>query len=292
MKIMVCVAGLPHEVVEELHRLSPAMLTEDKTNPPIARPVIPPYMYRDGMSDAYHAELAKRLKELAPREDAAIILAYVAYEGTATSRFVRCFFPFAVTAPLKPFYPLRSPKQVRRHELRDYVDHVKEVIKQLRAHIRVVRDVFSGQNFTPLLLPLSNFRSDVLTPQITTLFHALGTAADPRRELDVSRHAILAHHPLQKLEGHTPYFQDDRKLRFKSPGRDRHGMARSSRDGHQNRCLINSRVRLGGPFDALFHYDCEYERGGVGRIYPNCHGADTEPAARTHVNIAPNDAIR
>ena len=151
---------------------------------------------------------------------------------------------------------------------------------------------YSAAVFTPLLLPLSNFRSDVLAPQIRTLFDSLGTAENPRVEPGVSKDAILTQHPVNRREGHTPFFQDSRNLRFKSPGRDRHGRARLCGEGHENRCLLNSRVRLGGPFDALFHYDCEYERGGVDRIYPNCHGADAEPAVRTHVNIAPNDAIR
>ena len=76
------------------------------------------------------------------------------------------------------------------------------------------------------------------------------------------------------------------------PGTDRHGAARLVGVGHKAYCLINGRVRLGGPFDALLHYDCDYERGAVDRKYLNCHGAPQEPAKATHVNIAPSDAIR
>jgi hypothetical protein len=69
-------------------------------------------------------------------------------------------------------------------------------------------------------------------------------------------------------------------------------MARLQGQGHLPECLISARVRLGGPFDSRFHFDCEYEKKGLDPIYPNCHGADTAPAANSHVNIAPSDYVR
>jgi hypothetical protein len=298
VKIVVCVAGLPRDAVDELLRRSPALFTEDKANLPIAHPVKWPYTYRHGMSDAYLEELANRLEGPFRLEDVAILLAYVDYGGEATSLFVRRFFPFALTAPIRPFYPTSAPPHERRHNLLLCVDDIKAVVAGLRVRARAVRNFLSGvENLTPLLLPLRNFRSNVLKPQIEKLFYGLGTVENLRAELDKAKQAILARHPLQRLQGrgeHKSFFQDDRDLRFKSPGRNRHGMARlvDRGHGHEPRCLINSRVRLGGPFDALFHYDCDYEHGGVNPSYPNCHGAGTAPAVSTHVNIAPSDAIR
>jgi hypothetical protein len=292
MKMLVCMAGLPYEVAEEVKGLSAAVFTEDKDNTPIVKPIKPPYAFRDGMSEAYLNELAERISELNPREDAAVLLVYVAYEGEATLGFLKRFFPFALAAPLDPFYPDRFPKHERRKALRNYVDNMKTVVERLRGRAHVVRDVFSGQNFTPLLLPLRNFHSDVLAAQIEELFYGLGTIEDPRDRLERSKQAILAQHPLHRLASHTPFFQDNRQLRFKSPGKNRHGMARLIGEGHDHRCLIGARVRLGGPFDPLFHYDCEYERRNVDKTYANCHGASAEPAVKTHVNIAPSDAIR
>jgi hypothetical protein len=298
MKIMVCVAGLPVEVVDELRRRSPASFTEDKANPPIVRPVKLPYTYRHGMSDAYLGELANRLEGPFRQEHVAILLAYVDYGDEANSLFVRRFFPFALTAPIRPFYPNSAPPHERRHNFLRYVDDIEAVVAGLRVRARAVRNFLSGvENHTPLLLPLRNFQSNVLKPQIERLFYDRGTVENLRAELDKAKKAILDSHPLQRLQGrgeHKSFFQDDRDLRFKSPGRNRHGMARlvDREHGHEPCCLINSRVRLGGPFDALFHYDCDYERGGVDPSYPNCHGADAGPAHTTYVNIAPSDAIR
>lgn len=292
---MVCVAGLPHAVADEVRTRSPAVFTEDKGNLPIVRSVAPPFCYRDGMSEAYLTELAKRFEALSPRDDVTVLLAYVAYHSDATLRFVERFFPFALTAPLDPFFPDLLPKHKRRQALRAYVNRIGAVVRALRDTARVVRDVLSGQNFTPLLLPLRNFKSDLLVRRMEMLYCDLGTMGDPRAALQEAKKALLERHPLQRCRSeasHTPFFQDDRALCFKSPGRNRHGMARLLAKGHQPACLIGSRVRLGGPYDALFHYDCDNARGGVDCRYPNCHGDEVKPAARTHVNIAPNDAIR
>jgi hypothetical protein len=292
MKFMVCLAGLPTEVVEEIHKRSVAIFTGDRSNSPIVKPISPPFSYREGMSDHYLSELARRLEKLSPKEDAAILLVYTAYNGEATQEFIKNFFPFAITAPLSPFYPTAAPKHERRSNLVNHIDHIIEVVSDLRSRANVVRDIYSGQNFTPLLLPLRNFQSDVLMSKIEVLFSCLGSVRDPRAKLKEACEAIGERHPLQQTNGHRPYFEDDRNLRFKSPGKDRHGMARQVGGGHQSACLIGSRVRLGGPFDALFHYDCEYERRSVDNEYPNCHDEATQPAAKSHVNIAPSDAIR
>ena len=153
MKFFVCVAGLPREVVVELKGRSPARFTEDKGNKLILRPVKQPYSYRDGMSDAYLEKLAGRFYGLSSREDVSVVLAYVDYGKEATSRFLRNFFPFALSAPLDPFYPDSSPKNERRRGLLRYVGKIERVVDGLRDRARVVRDVLSGQNFTPLLLP-------------------------------------------------------------------------------------------------------------------------------------------
>lgn len=293
--MLVCIAGLPQEAVEEIHQRSAAVFTEEKANTPIIRPVRQPYSYRDGMADAYLEELKRRFETLPVRQDATVLLAYVAYDGDLTKRFVDAFFPFALAAPLQPFYPDAAAKHERRLKIRLCVNLVEKVVAGLRERARVVRDLLSGQNFSPLLLPLRNFRSNILAPLILDLFQRLGTSPDPRAILQDARSTLLASYPLHRLKDrgqHMPYFQDDRSLRFKSPGRNRHGMARIVAEGHRPSCLIASRVRLGGPFDPLFHYDCEHEGGSIDRHYPNCHDRCVEPSASTHVNIAPNDAIR
>lgn len=295
---MICVAGAPGAVADELSRRPAARFTEESDNGLVVRPIREPLAYRDGMSEFYLKELARRIQPLPALQELTVLLAYVAYEGAPTARFVDQFFPFAISAPLPPFYPDAAPKHARRQSLTAYADHVEAAVARLRKQARVVRDVLSGQAFTPLLLPLRNFRSAQLGPRIRALFDALGTIDDPRAALKDARESLLAAHPTRVLDRPRPgeevsrYFQDDRALRFVSPGRNRHGMARVVGRSHRPSCLIDSRVRLGGPYDAHYHYDCDYKRGGLDTAYPNCHGEETTPGNETYVNIAPSDAIR
>jgi hypothetical protein len=297
VQLIACIGGLPREAVEEIGRRSPAMFTGDKTNLPIVRAIKPPYEYRQGMSDYYLGEIANRLTAMNPLAEVGIALAYTQY-GAGDQQFVRSFYPHAAVAHFPPFYPEAHEKRHRREELEKFIKTIQSVLRRLHERIAIVRDVFSADRFSPLLLPLRNFESDVLNPSITAVFNAVATAEDLRAVIEEHRTAILAKHPLRRIQpsGHhratKPYFEDDRSLRFKSPGSDRHGMARLVTEAHQNACLINSRARFGGPLDALFHYDCDYEDAAVDSHYVNCHGVNTQPARRTHVNIAPSDAIR
>lgn len=293
MHFIICIAGLPHEAVNAISAIPSASFTGTKGNSPILKSLKEPYDYRPGMSDYYLYEIAKRLELIPPRDDVGIALAY-ANHSSGTRQFVRNFFPFAAVAPFAPFFPYAYEKHERRSELLMFVDRIQSVVTNLRAQIAVVRDSLSGRNFSPLTLPIRNFRSDVLEEAMFNLFERLNTAEDMRALINQCCQSIAAKHPVIRRPewSRLPFFQDDRALRFKSPGTDRHGMARSMEAPHLPSCLIKSRARLGGPIDALFHYDCEYEHENVDPSYPNCHGAEIVPAKRTHVNIAPSDAIR
>ena len=296
MRTFVCIAGLPKDAVDEIQSRPAKRFTGDGANPPIVVPLRAPYAYRPGMSDPYLYRLSQRLQTVPHTQDAAILIAYVDYGGNQTTRFVENFSPFALTAPIEPFYPDQAPRTERRSNLVRFVDGVAGIVDNLSERVRCVRDALSGASFSPLLLPVRNFRSPVVGQIIADLFNELGTAEDPRTMISAAVQAMLARHPVRQIIGthrnRYKYFEDDHRLRFKSPGRNRHGMARSGGDGHQPSCFLGSRVRFGGPFDPLFHYDCDYERHGLDNHYPNCHGANTAPNAVTHVNIAPNDAVR
>jgi hypothetical protein len=295
MQFLVCIAGLPIEVVDEI-RASPAVLfTEDKDNAPIARPVRPPFGFRDGMSEGYLQDIVDRLRAIPATAETSVLLIYVNYPHPSTRQFLRRFYPFALTGAVEPFYPDAAPKNMRRSALKKYVKTIERRGTDLRKRARIVRDVLSGRNFTPLLLPVRNFRSSILRAQVDALFDTLGTDPDPRTSLNVAAAAIGKRHPLREAmvgRERDRWFEDDRNLRFKSPGRNRHGIARILTERHQPECLIAGRVRLGGPFDAHFHYDCDYERGGIDKSYPNCHDADIVPESHDYVNIAPSDYVR
>lgn len=250
-----------------------------------------PYAYRNGMSEFFLRQLAKRLEDISPSEDVGIGLAYVNYGGQR-EQFLRDFFPFAATTPIDPFYPETWERKSRRAERAKAIKSVIEAIDKLRGKMRMMRDVLSGQNFSPLTLPVRNFESEVLRSQIGATFDALRAEDVSRDTILNSTATILTKHPLRKSEDHKPFFEDDRGLRFRSPGSANHGVVRVVGIGHTASCLINGRVRLGGPLRAGFHYDCDHERGGLKATYPNCHDVQQASANGAYVNISPNDAIR
>ena len=293
LHFIICIAGLPQEAVNEVQAIPGAVFTGAKDNVPILKPLRPPYGYRHGMSDYYLGEIAKRVEKFPPSHDVGVALAY-AKHSSGSEDFVRNFFPFAAVAPFTPIFPDAFERRRRHSELLNCVTRVQAVVTRLREQIAVMRDRLSGQIFSPLTLPLQNFRSGVVEGAMFDLFNSLWETHDMRARIEQCCRSITEVHPvLRKPEwSRERFFEDARELRFKSPGSDRHGMARVVAASHLPSCLIKGRVRLGGPIDALFHYDCEYERGELDAVYPNCHGLDTAPSKRTHVNIAPSDAIR
>lgn len=290
MQYLVCMAGLPVEVVNEI-RSNSERFTAAKGNAPIVKPVREPYTLLGGMATAYLQDLAARISTLDPSAQVSVILVYVDYQNEETKSFVGRFCPFALASPIRPFYPNLAPKKRRRSELLLYVEEIYQKIVDLRQRAGVVRDVLSGQNFTPLLLPMRNFQSAILGAELNGAFANFAVVQNPRAFLCTVSNNILQHHPLKQMD-RDRWFEDSRRLRFKSPGTNRHGMVRGVAAGHRPECLIAGRVRFGGPFDALFHYDCNYKRRGLNASYPNCHDAQCAPASQTHVNIAPNDAVR
>lgn len=291
MHFLICLAGLPRAMVEEMGKSSPARFTEDRSNLPIMREMAAPYAYRDGMSDYFVGQLAKRLEAIPPGRDLGVGLAYANHAGQR-DRFLEAFYPFAATMPFDPCYPDTWRKDRKRSELATAMEALISAIDRLRKRIRLMRDVLSGQNFSPLTLPLRNFRSEVLQPQISAISEAL-RAEDATRDLVEQRvTAIRQRHPLHRRADHRPFFEDNRGLRFLSPGGADHGVARVVGKGHTPTCLVNGRTRLGGPLKAGFHYDCDYERRDLDAVYPNCHSFKQKPSKGAYVNISPTDAIR
>ena len=103
MRFFVCIAGLPIEAAEEVAKDSSAIFTGEKGNSPIVKPIREPFAYRPGMSEYYHDELARRISQVSPGDDVGVVLVYVNYQGS-TRQFLQHFFPFAITAPVDPFY--------------------------------------------------------------------------------------------------------------------------------------------------------------------------------------------
>lgn len=300
MAVLVCIAGLTQAVIEEIGR-DPARFSGEDGNIPIVNPINGILSYRPSMSDAYIDKLYKRTCALPATEDVSIVLAYARYPGAETRRFVGDFFPFAATVAFEPFYYEAAPKAERRRKLGVFLDGLADKLNILRKSALQMKDRLSGQNFSPLTLPVRNFRSSIVRPTIEALFSELGKSDNPADMIDAAVTAILSSHPVRRIpyeernhptDPNKPYFRDDRRLRFKSPGNDLHGLMEELTNGHIKACLLSSRVRIGGPIIARFHYDCDYfPKREVKDTFANCHDQPTVAKKTSHANIAPSDAV-
>lgn len=268
--------------------------TGDRKNPPIIHELEnrgDTIRYQNGASDPFLDDLVKRLVGDCSNESTGIGLVYVDYTGS--KEFVEQFYPFAITVPIEPFYPSTWPKNSTKHEIKEIIEKIKKATKLVKRRIGMMSGEVSGNKLSPLLLPLVNFQSDILRNGIRSIFDQIGNEDfDPSLIRRVSDEIRTAH--LNKQESAKKFFEDTRSLQFKSPGSANHGVMERVTNSHLNRCLINSRVRLGAPIIKGFHYDCSYENREIDGIYTNCHAGTANISSRKngYINISPSDSIR
>ncbi len=282
-------AGLDQASFDKIKTISTNKYYKEGTL--IARPL----KKDEGYSPSSHVHYLKQAKEYL-REfsdaDLCALLVYIDRKDDQTKEFCRSFFPFALARGVEPptIEAQGKPASYRR-ALNDFATRVLEAVNQLKESVGAVRGTFSGNNLTPLLLPIRNFRSDVLRSVLQDLFIHLGNSTDPRRSLEEARERILRAHPWVTPSDSRQRCLSDGVLHFKSPGSARHGKARFQGLGeHWITCHLNGKCRLGATYVGNFHYDCVPARGALKRTYGNCHNVSTA-AKGTHVNIAPNDFI-
>jgi len=204
----------------------------------------------------------------------------------------QCFEPFALSVALDLPIPTLTIGHAGSRTMNAIAEKVRSAAVTLRRGVKAMNsEISSRKNRTPLLLPIRNFSSDVLTAEISSLHFSLASADAPAERIRAACMRIEQSHPFTKPGGGS--FYDRRGVRFKVPGRALHGSKATVGDGHLPSCLLNSRLRLGGHSDAGFHYDCTQGSNGVlSGAFPNCHGACREYAGHPHLNIYPNDFLR
>jgi hypothetical protein len=175
-----------------------------------------------------------------------------------------------------------------------FADAVASGAQRVRTPVKMLTAEYSARmRRTPALLPLEHFSSDKLIQLLQAIKTSLD-AADPQAELRQACDRFEEHHPFKKFGRRVRGFSDRRGVRFVTPPRDQlHGHLREiNSGGHNERCFLNSRVRLGGYFDDGFHYDCTVEIGNYEGHFDNCHRASNRYDGRPHLNVYPNDYIR
>ncbi|WP_375763090.1 hypothetical protein ACE10X_27235 [Bradyrhizobium sp. Pha-3] len=183
---------------------------------------------------------------------------------------------------------------VDRPHNKDFLDLARQLrIEVFRAGklARALKKEFQERDSrTPLLLPVRNFKSKDLERLLLEV-QRLTTDGD----YDAPLKKLLASGNIQaSRESHKKtFFENGNAIRFYGPSKAgaRHG-GPSGKPPHDERCLVNGYFRLGARYDTTFHYDCQYETGHIKGEFPNCHDGDQSFQARTHINIAPSDALR
>jgi hypothetical protein len=236
-------------------------------------------------------EFAKKQGDTAPFST---LLLYADYEDNPTVDLLRAFYPFSLPlAFIRPdFENARSGPQIAS-VLNTFARNLVDAAIELRRISGIVAGFTNIHNLTPLLLPMSNFRSTRLQAMIDELYFNLPGSPEPKEFIASRVERFISAHPRVRPSEEDRHCFTDGHLFFKSPGRDRHGVFRNaSADAHNMTCLLNARSRVGGHYPAKFHFDCVAVRAALAKDYPNCHGLRSAPGQKTHVNISPNDFIR
>lgn len=285
---VVMIAGLNVSAFDELKRLSSNKLAPNGAliSMPVRRNGFP-----SGQAQQYINELFKKLITLPERKQVAITLLYVDYQDSSTEKFVENFFPFALARPISQLViPDGSPRMERDSAIKRYGNYLVDEALEIRRRASLIREQTSVHNVTPLLLPISNFRSRYFQQMLSTIYSQAGTSESVPDLLREAIDEFKRYHPRTYPPNDNRSCFSDGALYFRSPGKHRHGFYRHSADGgHSPLCLINARSRLGGSYDYTLHYDCTAVHK-LGNHYPNCHDMATAPGPR-HINISPNDYI-
>jgi len=238
-------------------------------------------------------------------KDTAFGLIVIGHDEASTQTFEESFFP-AIFCMRVTWEFLGTTDQSQKVSKNALIDALQKATRKLREAVPTVKkEVTQKDSSTPLLLPVKNFESKVLRKELAVLSSKL---AEPGKQgnaiLKKFTAAIELRHPRKLVDYKSrPCLTDDRDIEFHAPGKAaaRHSLARPKKeekehaaDAHELKCLLAGRLRLGVPYDRVFHYDCQRgERNNLIANLFNCHGDNTEQLeGDPHINISPNDNVR
>ena len=257
--------------------------------------------YSNSYARRLYEHVAAKLKSLDRSDrydlllDANLVLLYVDKEDGQESVIFSRFGVEALIIPMRVpnirNLPLITGNQ-RQNAVNTLVSEGERAIKRAWRLLPVIaEEVTNRDSKTCLLLPRNNFGEKVnrVLSCVRNASFARVKADQFKRDIDVVSQML----PTAR-DGKRTYFVGRSGMVFKSPGKahGRHGLAPAwNALGHESSCVIQGRMRFGASYDSKFHYDCGITRD-AGRRFPSCHGEESMPRGRTHVNIAPNDNVR
>lgn len=296
MSFTLCLAGVPVVFFNEVYRAQKTFL--GPTDLLVSRPLKPSpgkrYRYEEEEALFYLAKIADlyRADHDNALRDEMVALVYVEHDVESTANFANQFFPSVITAAVRWELNLDCRGMVTRQALNAFLRRLRKAVPASReAAVAVKKEVTERAGVSPILLPIRNFRSDALIGGLRRAQETLLNADQKSLALREAMDALERAHPRRTFNVHgQKCFVDARGIEFRPPGTARHGFARGP--GHPDKCLIGGRLRLGGPYDRAFHYDCVKSDGTLKGDFYGCHEESQELEGRPHLNIAPNDHVR
>lgn len=297
MKHIICYTGIPHADFDFIQRRARTITGSDTE------------FYGRGLKNNQHQYLAKDAKAImqffadrirkdkAKQSEYSYSVIYVENETINSTILRDGLFPnfFATGAAWTFQYGSVTEREQNRQDLVTALVESTKKVKRALPHLR--KEFTERSNKTPLLLPLQNFEANEISNLLSNVSNGILDAIDPTatiRELvaDFERRfpptLDWTRKPPQTV------FTNNASIRFRAPGNDRHGSAHPETEGHPDDCVIAAFKRLGVTYDPHFHYDCtRLSQSKLSAELHNCHlPRDWITAKKSHLNIAPNDAVR
>lgn len=256
--------------------------------------------YSDHYVAALYCRFARQIRKSARTGgELRCTLGYVSY-GSTDATLLNAFrhetlaFPFADTNAVA--FDQKPPARVSE-SVNKAIDELRtQVAKAARSLNAIEKEVRSGVNRTPVMLPLRAFGYDEIDGLLRVIGKNVLAARDPFRAVKKEVEGFCMRHPRRRVSRDPKkHFINQKGVVFRTPAGRPHGtLDPDFRGDHEVQCFPRSRLRLGSSFDPAFHYDCcASGRGALPVSWIGCHGQIIAIAGtRRHANVYPNDYVR
>lgn len=203
------------------------------------------------------------------------------------------FFPYVPVAVLEISEPIAVSGNRAAVQSNKTISDVFALARSLIRPVELLSsELRSRLKRSPILLPLRRFDS----PELVSLLEEISIQMVRVSDSGFIREAcnrFERSYPFQKAGRRTGKFVNSRGIDFSMPGRALHGnLWEGERKDHTELCMLNSRLRLGAPYDGGFHFDCTAAGEPYVGDLDNCHDANQRYRGHPHLNVYPNDYIR
>lgn len=172
-----------------------------------------------------------------------------------------------------------------------YENFISAQLTKLIKNLASVAELMSSAgNQLPLLLPLRNFAAPEWA-QLQEAFQDEGIDGNlPQKVGELVKGINKRKRPHKRATSQQTYLVDDDDKLF-NYGKERHAQLATG-NTHTSMCVLMGNFRFGWRIPTDRHYNVTREAGALTKIsgsFPDCHGAMSKVAERTHLNMFSND---